>query len=162
MHSYDILNIQLQSSIPEEKNLYDFSEDTLDEFTAFQLALKRFCFEQNRYVLLEIGTEKIELYLYHDILDSLEDKWCEQIDVLSKGNEISLDFSNFNVRFNPVDDKVICKFGFILTEESKIKILRLSQVLENMSNFLNILLALMVQEGYATAEDIYENLRWRL
>jgi len=44
-------------------NLYDAPQDELNEYTDFKIGLKRFCFDNNRNVLLEIGYEK-KFYIY--------------------------------------------------------------------------------------------------
>ncbi|AFY55186.1 hypothetical protein Riv7116_2680 [Rivularia sp. PCC 7116] len=65
MDNYQNFNIQLQE--PIKYDFYDYLEDELNEYTNFEIGLKRFCFNNNRNVLLEIGDERIILHLYHRV-----------------------------------------------------------------------------------------------
>jgi len=157
-------NFKLQIQEPIKEELYNYPEDSLDEYTDFDMGLKCFCFEHNCYVLLEVDTEQIKLHLYHDILDALEDRWCGQISELSAGHKISIGFVDLILKFTPVKDKneVTCEFGFIGTGKIQSYRLCLSQVLEEMSNFIDKVLDMAVKEGYISTEDIDKYLGWQL
>jgi len=162
MHKINNFKLQIQEPIKEE--LYNYPGNSLDEYTDFEMGLKGFCFEHNCYVLLEVGNEQIKLHLYHDILDALEDRWCRQILELSSDNKISIGFVDLILDFIPIKDKneVTCEFGFIGTGKIQSYRLCLSQVLEEMSTFINKVLGMAVKKGYISTEDIDKYLGWRL
>lgn len=157
MYSYQKFNIQLHEF--NQDNLYDYPEDELNELTDFEIGLKRFCFDNNSHVLLEIGSEKIILHLYHDILDALEDKWYSKIISLVTRNKINLSFSSYlDIEFNPIQhqDKVICKYTFLGSGEYKSCNLCFTQVVKTMSGFFGNIFDLAIQKGYITTKDFVE------
>jgi len=157
MDNYQNFNIQLKEL--NKDNLYDAPQDELNEYTDFEIGLKRFCFDNNRNVLLEIGDEKIVLHLYHDILDALEDRWREQISKLATANKVNITFgSDLNLIFHPIQnkDQVICEYTFLGTGEYYSCILRLSLVFKIMNSFVNKVFHMAIQQDYITAEDFIE------
>ena len=134
MDNYQNFDIQLQDLI--KNDFYDYPEDELNEYTNFEIGFKRFCFDNNRNVLLEVDDEKIILHLYHDIFDALEDRWHEQITKLVSGNKINITFgSYFDLIFHPIKnkDEVICEYSFLGTGKYKTCNLYLSQVVKIMN-----------------------------
>ncbi len=157
MHNYQSFNLQLQEFIKDY--FYDYPEDELNEYTDFEIGLKRFCFNNNRNILLEIGDKKIILYLYHDILDALEDRWHEQIIKLSVGDRIYICFGSYlDLTFHPIQnkDEVICEYTFLGTGKYKSCNLCLSQVVKIMNSFVNKIFNIAIQQGYITTEDFAE------
>ncbi|BAY83403.1 hypothetical protein NIES267_28920 [Calothrix parasitica NIES-267] len=157
MHHYQNFNIQLQELI--KNDFYDYPEDELNEYTDFEICLKRFCFNNNRNVLLEIGGEKIILHLYHDILDALEDRWQEKITKLYALNRVNITFgSDFDLTFHPIKnkDEVICEYTFLGMGEYKSCNLCLSQVVKIMNCFVNEVFEIAIQQDYITTEDFAE------
>ena len=147
-------NIQLQEFIKDD--FYHYPEDELNEYTNFEIGFKRFCFDNNRNVLLEVGDVKIILHLYHDILDALEDRWYEQITQLASRNKVNITFgSYFNLIFYPIKnkDEVICEYSFLGMGEYKTCNLCLSQVVEIMNLFVNQVFDMAIQQKYITTKD---------
>ncbi len=157
MDSYSNFNIQLKEL--NRDNLYDAPKDELNEYTNFEIGLKRFCFNNNRNILLEIGDEKIILHLYHDILDALENRWHKRINELTTRNTINITFgSDFDLTFHPIQnkDELICEYTFLGTGEFKYCNLCLSQVVEIINSFVNKVFDMAIQQDYITAEDLFE------
>lgn len=67
-------------------------EDPLEELSNFEIGLRRFCFECNRQVSIEIGEERIIVFLDPDICMILEDRLPEQVSELSQGKKIEIEF----------------------------------------------------------------------
>jgi len=124
------------------------------------MSLKRFCFEHNRYYLLTLGSLNIELHLYHDILDALEERWCAQILKLSAGNKVMIDFNDFTLKITPILNKILadCEFSIRGTGKDNYCTVYLYQLLHTMRNFIEEILGIAVKEGYVTAEDIAKHL----
>ncbi|MEM6752221.1 MAG: hypothetical protein AAF630_04445 [Cyanobacteria bacterium P01_C01_bin.38] len=157
MDNYLNFNIQLQDL--RKNNFYDAPKDELNEYTDFEIGLKRYCFYNNRNVLLEIGDEKVILHLYHDILDALEDRWHEQITQVATGNKANITFGSYlDLIFYPIQDKdeVICEYTFLGTGKYKSCNLRLSQVVKIMNSFVNKIFNMAMQQDYITAEYFIE------
>ncbi|WP_414619478.1 hypothetical protein [Calothrix sp. CCY 0018] len=157
MDNYQDFNVQLQEL--NKDNLYDAPKDELNEYTDFEIGFKRFCFDNNRNVLIEIGDEKIILHLYHDILNALEDRWHEQITKLAIGNKVNITFGrDLDLTFHPIEDKdeVICEYTFLGTGKYKYCNFYLSQVVKIMNCFVNEVFEMAIQQGYITAEDFAE------
>jgi hypothetical protein len=156
-------NMQLEK--PVTKQLYDPPDDPLNEFTEFEMGLKRFCFDYNRHVLLEIDGAQIEdLYLYHDILDALEVGLIKQISVLSVRKNVFIDFADtLTLRFIPVEDeeKIICKLERIGSSQENSYLLNLSQVLTTLSRLVDEILNMAIAKGYITAADAQTELGWQ-
>lgn len=156
-------NIQLGQSAT--KQLYDPPDDPLNEFTEFEMGLKRFCFDYNCHILLKLGDDRIEyLYLYHDILDALEIGLIKQISVLSGRKKVSVDFADtLTLKFIPVEDreKIIGKLERIGSSEEKSYLLNLSQVLKALNRFVDEILAMAIEKGYITAADAQKELGWQ-
>ncbi len=70
----------------------DPPEDPLNELSAFELGIRRFCYDYNRPVDLEIGEERLQVFLDPDICMLLEDELPQKIVNLEKGQNLILDF----------------------------------------------------------------------
>lgn len=162
MKNLNKFSLQIQETIKD--NFYNPPEDELDELSEFEIGLKRFCFEQNRYVLIQLAGKKIQLHLYHDILDALEEKWCLKILELPAGNKASITFNDFFLEITPILNKNLaaCEFTILGTGEYHHCTLYLSRFLDTMRIFLDEVLGSAVKEGYINAEDIAKYLGWQL
>ncbi|MCH8295659.1 hypothetical protein IH992_31640 [Candidatus Poribacteria bacterium] len=133
-------------------------EDTLGELSDFEMGLRRFCFECNHCVSIEIGGEKFDIFLDPDIiliLDSLPKKVSE----LSRGEKIQIEIpeSYREIEFMPVGGEIRCtlsKFGQVAKNEHFL--LERTQVLGVLRCFLNELICLAVDGGYISPEQGHE------
>ena len=78
-----------------EGNLESYAlppDDPLGELSDFELGLRRFCYECNRRVVVEIGEIVFSVFFDPDICMLLEDGFAEQIGGLEGGKCIRLDF----------------------------------------------------------------------
>lgn len=162
MKDVEQFNIQIQEKIKDD--FYLPPEDELNEFSAFEMGLKRFCFEHNRRILIELGDEKIQLHLYHDILDALEEGWSMKMSKLSAGSKVIIDFNDFILRITPTLDENLaaCEFTTFGTGKHNYCTLSLSQLSDKMRIFTDEILGMAVREGYINSEDIAEYLGWQL
>lgn len=148
-----------------EDDFYKIPEDPLGEFSDFEMAFRRFCFDNNLYIAIIIGNVTHKIHLYHDFLDAIEDGWCKDITKLSNGETITIDLNDFNLYMTPnlnvgtIECRCHSRFG---TSEPYNEILSLSDVLEQMNYFTNKILTIAVQKGYINTEDIYKYLGRKL
>jgi hypothetical protein len=130
-------------------------EDLLGELSECEMGLRRFCFECNHRVSIEIGDEKLDIFLDPDIiltLDGLPQKVLE----LSYGQKIQIAFpeSYSEIELIPVGGEISCtlsKFGHMA--KSKRSLLERSQVLGVLRCFLNELVRLAADGGYISPEQ---------
>jgi hypothetical protein len=123
---------------------------------------RRFCFEFDHKVLIEIGDEKIEVFLDLDISMMIENNFPQEIAKLSQGQKISIDFpeSWFMIRLLPRDDRISCtlrKFGASCWEKH-FEFDR-THVLDVLRGFLEEVMQLAVDKGYITLEEKEEFIR---
>ncbi|MGL5064586.1 MAG: hypothetical protein ACRC62_31745 [Microcoleus sp.] len=132
-------------------------EDPLGELTDFEMAIRRFCFECDRRVSIEIGDEKIQVFLDPDICMFLEDSLPEEIGKLSQGKPIEIDFAEsctLTVKLVPTGNKITCtliKFGNS-SWEKQFEFDR-DRVLDTLRGFLQEVMQLAVDEGYITLAE---------
>jgi hypothetical protein len=132
-------------------------EDPLGELTHFEMAIRRFCFECDRKVLIEIGDETIQVVLDSDICMILEDNLPERIKELSQGKPIEIEFAEsctLTIELVPVDNKITCtlrKFGTSCWEK-QFDFDR-DRVLDALRGFLSEVMQLAVDKGYITIEE---------
>lgn len=147
----------------------DPPEYPLGELTHFELGIRRFCFECNRVVSLEMGTEKVEVFLDPDICMILEDEIQEKISQIYQGNIIQIDVFEsvcLSLVFEPLNrDRLRCtwkKFGYVSAEHFTLKTsdrpfeLNKFQVLSELSQFVELLMQMALDGGYITAEEKQE------
>ena len=158
MNNYQRFNIQIGELCLEQ--YADPPEDSLGELSDFEIGLRRFCYESDRPVLIEIGDEKIQVFFDPDICMILEDNLPEQIYKLSLGQEIEIFFAESSqtiIKLIPVAHKINCnliKFGNSC--EYKQFELERNQLLEVFKNFLDKIMQLTVDGGYITPEEKQE------
>ncbi|MBD2693759.1 hypothetical protein [Anabaena catenula] len=102
MNSTQKFSIQLTERCCE--NWFLPPEDTLGELSHLEMGLRRFCFEHNQKVLLEMGDTKQELFLDPDIILIL-DELPEKISQLLRNQKIELSFpeSSIVIYLEPID-----------------------------------------------------------
>ena len=140
---------------PFQENYFDAPEDPLGELSNLEMGLRRFCFECNRQVLIEIADEKIFMLLDPDIsllLHKLPNKVASI--AFGKKAEIAFPESCLVIELKPLAHKINCvlkEFG----RKPKQKNFELdkNQVLETLKHFLNEVTELAVKEGYITLEE---------
>jgi hypothetical protein len=140
-------------------------EDPLGELSHFEIELRRFCFECNRQVSIEIGEERIIVFLDPDICMILEDGLPEQVSELSQGKKIEIDFVEsccLIAELVPCVNAISCtlkEFGysspkhFTLNYTKKHIELDKTQVLGVLRRFLDEVMQLAVDGGYITQEE---------
>ena len=138
-------------------------EDPLGELTHFEMAIRRFCFECDRKVLIEIGDEKIQVFFDPDICMLLEDYLPEEIGKLSQGKPIEIDFAEsctLSIKLVPTDDRISCTLSKFGTSgwEKHFEFDR-TEVLNTLRGFLQEVMQLAVDKGYITLEEKEEFIR---
>lgn len=146
-------------------------EDPLGELSHFERGIRRFCFECNRQVSIEIGKERITIFLDPDICMILEDRLPEQVSELSQGKKIEIEFVEsccLIIELVPCVNQINCtlkEFGDSspkhFTRDSTKKHFELdkTQVLGVLRRFLDEVMQLAVDGGYITPEEKDEFLR---
>ena len=133
------------------------SEDPLGELSAFELGMRRFCFEYNHRVLLELGNETIQIFFDPDICIILEDDLPKQIAELSQGQPIEIllaESCQMIIKLVPWGNKVICQLReFGRSHHQKRFELDKQQVLGALKNFLDNMMEMAVEGGYIAPED---------
>ncbi|NQE36901.1 hypothetical protein [Microcoleus asticus] len=160
MNSSQKFNFKLAERFLE--NYAEPPEDPLGELSHFEMGWRSFCFEFDHKVLIEIGEEKIEVFLDLDISMMIENNFPQEIAKLSQGQKISIDFpeSWFMIRLLPRDDRISCtlrKFGTSCWE--KHFDFDRTQVLDVLRGFLEEVMQLAVDKGYITLEEKEEFIR---
>ncbi len=144
----------------EERNLENLApppDDPLAELSAFELGLRKFCYEYDHKVIVEIGETKFNVFLDPDICMLLEDRFCENIAELEQGKTIRLDFAEsywIIIKFVPISNEIKCylrEFGY--STDERIVMLNKQQVLDELRRFLTELMELAVNLGYISLED---------
>lgn len=144
----------------EEPCLENYSEppeDALGELSEFEMGIRKFCFDCNHQVSIEIGDERIQVFLDPDICILLEDRLPEKIRELAQGKSIEIQFTESCwIIFNlvPFQDRISCnlkEFGYLSTEKQFN--LDKAQVLGVLRGFIDEIMQLAVKQGYITQED---------
>jgi hypothetical protein len=157
------INILIDKIIQDD--FHDYPEDESDEFSEFEMRLKRFCFDNNRDIVMQIDETDFRLELYHDVLDALEDELCEKILRLQSGSQEYITFGSylyFNLKPDKERNSLTAELLIITTGESHLYTFCLSNFSEKINLFINAILNLAVQQGYICKEDVKESLRWPL
>jgi len=160
MNSSQKFNFKLSERFLE--NYAEPPEDPLGELSHFEMGWRRFCFEFDHKVLIEIGDEKIEVFLDLDICMMIENNFPQEIAKLSQGKPIEIDFGEswFTIMLLPIDNKINCtwiKFGTSCWEK-QFECDR-AQVLDVLRGFLEEVMQLAVDKGYITLEEKEEFIR---
>jgi len=142
------------------QNIENFTtppNDPLGELSDFELGFRKFCYEFNRQVIVEIGQIKFNVFLDPDICILLEDRFTEQIGELEQDKIMRLDFVESywcQIKFVPVYSQIKCylKEHNYYNQELVI-ILDKQQVLHELKHFLTELMNLAVKQNYISLQD---------
>ena len=160
MNSSHKFNFQLAERFLED--WADPPEDPLGELSDFEMGWRRFCFEHNHKVLIEIGDAQKEVFLDPDICMMIDNYFPNEIAKLSQGKPIEIDFGEswFTIMLLPIDNKINCtwiKFGTSCWEKH-FEFDR-THVLNTLRGFLQEVMQLAVDKGYITLEEKEEFIR---
>lgn len=159
MNNFQYFNIRIEE--PCLENYSEPPEDPLGELSDFEIGLRRFCFECNHQISIEIGDERKLVFLDPDLCMILYEL-PEQISKLSEGQKISLDFpeSWMIIDLLPTAGKITCtlrKFGY--SSEQKNFDLDHTQVLGVLRRFLDEVMEMAIDKGYIRREEKEEFIR---
>ncbi len=135
----------------------DPPEDSLNELSAFQLGILRFCYDCNRQVSLEIGEERLQVFLDPDICMLLEDDLPQEIANLEKGQRMKLVFCESEsviiemVEEGATIDCSLSYFGYSVGEK-RFQLDR-DRVVMALKLFLYQIIASARDSGYITQDD---------
>ncbi|NJK69132.1 MAG: hypothetical protein HC941_23760 [Microcoleus sp. SU_5_3] len=156
----------------EEPNCEKYAEppdDSLGELSHFELGLKLFCFECDRLVSIQIGEEKVKVFLDPDICTLLEDEFPQKLSELSQGKSIKIEFVEsvcLTLELQPLaNDRISCnfkEFGYLTPNEFTLKSrnqqfqLNKRQVITELKEFVEQLMQMAINGGYITPEEKQE------
>ncbi len=132
-------------------------EDPLGELSDISMGMRRFCYEHNRQVLIEVGNEKKRIFLEPDIA-LIWERLPSKISTLSEGKPIEIDFSescHLILKFVPRGDIINCtfkEFGRSL-KEKQFELDR-RQVLETLTEFIRKIIDGATEKGYITGLEM--------
>jgi hypothetical protein len=135
---------------PEASESFDPPDDPLGELTPFQMGMRKFCFEKNRQVVIELGGERFNVLLFPDICLAID--WLPDLIADLAGNrstDLSLPESFMTFNFAPSGDEVtatLSRFGSRPAEQRWE--LDARQLRAKMESFLADILARAVKDGY--------------
>lgn len=147
-----------------DRNLEDYSlppEDPLGELSKFEFGLRRFCYECNRRVVVEIGESEFTVFFDPDICILLEDGFPEKIGKLEQGQTIRIDFVEsyeISVILTPEGELLNCQLFKKFDEQTNQAEYKLDKekTLWSLRIFLFKILGLAFKENYIDLEDIYK------
>ena len=153
MPTLDEFKITLAESVQWEAAVAP--EDPLGELTAFEMALKQFCFEQNRRVHIEAGDISVDVYLNPDFTRIL-DELPSEIGQVARGEAIVISFpeSQVDIVLEPVGTELKCitsEYGQAVS--NKHFMLDKAQAVDNLRRFLHELIDLAVTHKYISSEQ---------
>jgi hypothetical protein len=150
------------------ENYADPPEDTLGELSHFELGLRRFCYECNREVSIEIDGEKIQVFLDPDICMLLEDELPKKIGKLLNNKPTEIEFVEsccFAIQLVPIGSQISCnlkEFGYLVPNNFTLRYRKKSleldrtQVLVELKQFVNKVMQMAVDGGYITTKEQQE------
>jgi hypothetical protein len=143
-----------------QRNLENYAlppEDPLGELSAFELGLRRFCYECDRQVVIEIGECQFTVFFDPDICMLLEDRFPKQIGELEQGKSIRIEFvESYQITaiLTPIGERMNCQLRKFGNKDSQQDYeLDKEQVLGELRKFLVEVMQLAVDNGYVTLED---------
>ncbi|MGD1713363.1 hypothetical protein [Dapis sp. BLCC M172] len=141
-------------------------EDVLGELSHFEMGIRRFCYESDRPIFIEIGKEQIKVFLDPDISMLLEEDLPTEIDQLSRGETIQLEFVDsccLTIELMPLGNKVNCNLryygygdsnkNFSLDGSYKQFQLDCKEVLETLTDFVINIADMATETGYITRQE---------
>jgi hypothetical protein len=153
MSTIDSFEIKIGESCSSEN--YGPPDDPLCELTPLELGLRRFCYDQNHRVLIRIGDQQFDVFLFPDIsllICRLPDKLRD----LAHGATTELEFpeSMVNLELSPKNGYTACTIHwFGPRKECKQFTLDPHSTIEVLHQFLEGVLSAAISAGYITAED---------
>jgi hypothetical protein len=152
-------NYQFEIRLKERnlENLAPPPDDPLGELSAFELGIRKFCYECDHKVLVKVGNEEYFVFLDPDICMILEDNLPQLIANLETEKAIELEFAEscwIIIKFVPLGKEIKCylrEFGYSTVE--KLVMLNKQQILDELRRFLTELMELAVNLGYISLED---------
>jgi hypothetical protein len=156
-----IQNFDIRIEEPCLENYSEPPEDPLGELSDFEMQLRRFCFECNHQVSIQIGDEKRQVLLDPDICMILEEL-PEQVSKLSEGQKISIGFpeSWIIIDLVPIAGDISCTLRtFGCSSEQNNFELDKTQVLGVLRHFLDEVMEMAVDKGYIRRKEKEEFLR---
>jgi len=167
MNNYSNFTIHLEE--PNGEKYADAPDDSLGELSHFELGLKLFCFECDHLVSIEIGEQKVKVFLDPDICMLLEDELPKKISELSQGKPIKIEFVEsvcLTLEWQPLtNDKISCnfkEFGYLSPNQFTLKSrnqhfeLNKTQVITELKGFVEQLMEMALNGGYITREEKQE------
>lgn len=160
LESIEIIQIEQFKIKLGERTLESFADppdDPLGELSDFQFGFRKFCYECDRQVVVQIADTKFNVYLDPDICMLFEDRFPEELSNLAQGQTIRLDFHESHwmlMKLIPVDEEIQCyltEFGY--GNEEKLVLLDRQQVLDQLRRFLTDVMELAVTLGYISGEN---------
>lgn len=142
-----------------ERHLDNFAlppDDPLGELSNFELGLRRFCYECDRQVIVEIGDIQFAVFFDPDICMLLEDRFPEQIGELQQGKSIRIDFAEsylITIILTPIGEQVNCHLNKLGYQQNDDYDLGKEQVLSELKGFLVEVMQLAIDGSYVTLED---------
>lgn len=152
-------NYQFEIKLIERnlENLAPPPDDPLGELSAFELGIRRFCYEYDSKVLVRIFQEEYFVFLDPDICMILEDNLPQLIGDLAIGKAIELDFVEgcwLIIKFVPVGNEIKCYLREVgYSTEERLVMLNKQQVVDELRRFLTELMEMAVNLGYISLED---------
>ncbi|NET29077.1 hypothetical protein [Okeania sp. SIO1I7] len=141
-------------------------EDVLGELSHFEMGIRRFCYESDRPISIKIGKEQVKVFLDPDISMLLEEDLPTQIDQLSRGEKIHLEFVEsccVTIELVPLDNKVNCNLGYFGYSDSNKNFslgssykqfqLDRKEVLETLTDFCIKIADMATETGYITRQE---------
>ena len=154
MNNYQSFDIRLEEPLFDKYSAPP--EDPLGELSDFEMGIRRFCFERKHKVSIQIGNERIFVFLDPDICMIL-DRLPQQVSELAQDKRVEIIFAEncfLLIDFLPLKHKFICilkEFGYSF--KSKQFELNKSQVLRVLKRFLYEVVQLAMDGGYIKPED---------
>ncbi|MEG4984650.1 hypothetical protein QUB08_02535 [Microcoleus sp. BR0-C5] len=167
MNKYSNFTIHIEA--PNCEKYAEPPDDSLGELSHFELGLKLFCFECDSLVSIEIGQEKVKVFLDPDICMVLEDELPQKLSELSQGKPIKIEFVEsvcLTLELQPLaNDRISCnfkEFGYLSPNEFTLKSrnqhfqLHKTQVIAELKQFVEQLMQMAIDGGYITPEEKQE------
>ena len=142
-----------------DRNLENYAippDDPLGELSCFELGLRRFFYECDRQVIVEIGDIHFAVSFDPDSCMLLEDRFPEQIGELEQGKSIRIDFAEsylLTIILTPIGERVNCHLNKLGYQQNEDYELDKEQVLSELRRFLVEVMHLAINGDYVTFVD---------
>ena len=163
---YDKFDIQIGKPVDENINKQIDAEppnDPLNEFDEFEMGLKLFCYEQNHYVILELGNQRINDLVFHrSVISPLGSGIEKVIAKLESGRKGSVTFGETVygrskwLELTPKKDKIICEL------DDSVYTLKYSKCIQKLKTFFIEVLKMAIAQGYIDLKEAEKEFGWKL